>query len=165
MRRLARLLAVLVVAYVFWRPEVAHACVCHSMDPETQFTIQEAVFLGRVERVDASSIVTTELTLAVRRVWKGDVPPTADATFQLTMCGPRPDFAHGKSYFVYSTEYRGTYFLAGCNRLVPVGIGAWHDMLLLTAWDLRIVGPVLIGLQLLLRWQERRAARVAAGGA
>lgn len=163
LRGLARLGAVVLVAWLFWRPEGTYACVYRPTYPEMQLAVQEAVFLGRVERVDRlTGNPPIGLTLAVRRVWKGEVPSTADAQFQIT-CDRPPDFAPGKSYLFYGKEYEGKYLLADSNRIVPVGIGAWHDVLLLTAWDLRVVVPVLLGLQVLLRWRERRMMQAEAG--
>jgi hypothetical protein len=146
-------------------PERAYACTCRPMYPEMQLAIQELVFLARVERVERLAVQPPiGLTLAVRRVWKGEVPPIIEANYQLA-CDSPPDFVPGKSYLIYGRGYEGWYLLSDCNRIVPMGLGAWHDVLFLTAWDMRIAGPVLIGLQLLLRWRGRRAARVAAGGA
>jgi hypothetical protein len=173
MRRLARLLAVLVVAWVFWRPEPAAALICRGGNsPEYHFYQSSVVFLGRVAAksvaVDPYSVDET-ITLEVQHSWKGTLPETVTGHYRSSpnVGGDHPSrLMEGEIYIIYGRARGNLIGLDSCSRIMATDAASWHDRLMLTAWDLRVAGPVLIGLILLLRRltnQERGYSSV--GGA
>jgi hypothetical protein len=118
-------LALALVSFA-WAP-VAQACKCMMPSPEDARDAAEAVFEGRVVKVDmvkgeADGMGTKRATLKVVRSWKGSnaaetlVVDTAESS---AACGV--DFDKDVSYFVYAIKNEKGELLAGsCGRTRPM---------------------------------------------
>lgn len=93
------------------------ACSCiPNRSVSAEYKASSAVFVGRVMNIKEISMSETQVTLCIKKLWKGSITKsTIVKTCSSTACCGFP-FVKYADYLVYASSYQGTLSVSLCSR-------------------------------------------------
>lgn len=114
---------ILGLASFIYAPE-ASACSCMKLTPSEGFTSSYAVFTGEVIDIaknEATRFGGLEVTLRVKKVWKGDPAPQIKVRTASSSAACGYGFAEGETYLVYAVRDEADPLRVSlCSRTAPI---------------------------------------------
>lgn len=130
--RILVLAAVLGVAAVPWRAELAAACFCEPRPPAEHIVPESIVFRGTVTDVGSSVDGATRYTFEPTIVWRGELPEPL-YVYDVGSCAAQVD--RGGEYLVSTgADQHGDLRISICHLVRPLSAGPLPD-------DLAFLGP------------------------